>query len=383
MRPGRDSVMSTEGQLADWFEAQTKTLLGDVAKGFDEAVLRPIGASPQATPEKKDHERRCRGHGRCHCLCGLGDACVRPGRPSSLARRCHGSRGRDAERTRRAIRARMCVGGNLPLPPDLSDLAPLTCPSSQPLAPSSIDSAPCMSDCVVRGKENMGDGLVPPTFLHWAKRHAETPEPTPAVQAPTATSVEPRHALDGDAGGAAARPRPGTPDPVPTVLAPPPRVAARSAGAALVVRADTRAKLASANTTPGPSVRAGAVAAAHVFLAAPCCRAYSDTCPATNPGKACDAAPKAADAAPKAADAAPKPRRGGARGATTLALLALAGALLAAMWGRVLFPVDPPPPSDPDVAALNARFDAAIKVSSHLCISSRGALIRDRCRIYI
>lgn len=46
--------MSAEGQLADWFEAQTKTLLGDVAKGFDEAVLRPIGATPPATPEKEE-----------------------------------------------------------------------------------------------------------------------------------------------------------------------------------------------------------------------------------------------------------------------------------------------------------------------------------------
>ncbi len=149
MRPGRESGMSAEGHLADWFEAQTKTLLGDVAKGFDEAVLRPIGASPPATPEKKDDERRCRGQGRCRCLCVLGDACARPvqgQQPRATRHAC-------ASATRRAIRARMCMGGDLALSPDLLNFSRLTCPSSQLLALSCLSTPPGYSRMCRQGKE--------------------------------------------------------------------------------------------------------------------------------------------------------------------------------------------------------------------------------------
>ena len=44
----------------------------------------------------------------------------------------------------------------------------------------------------------------------------------------------------------------------------------------------------------------------------------------------------------------------------------------------MLFPSDPPPPSDADVAALSVGFDAMVRASSQLSISSRGALKRDR-----
>ena len=51
--------------------------------------------------------------------------------------------------------------------------------------------------------------------------------------------------------------------------------------------------------------------------------------------------------------------------------------LLAALWAGLLFPSQPAP-SDPDVAALGRRFDAAIADAAGLAVTSRGALRRDR-----
>lgn len=60
---------------------------------------------------------------------------------------------------------------------------------------------------------------------------------------------------------------------------------------------------------------------------------------------------------------------------------ALGVGLLALLWGGVLFP-QVPKPSDPDVAALSERFQAAIDSLSGLSVSSIGQLVRDRDTLF-
>ena len=60
---------------------------------------------------------------------------------------------------------------------------------------------------------------------------------------------------------------------------------------------------------------------------------------------------------------------------------ALAAAVAAALWAGVILP-RPRPPSDPDVAALSGRFDAAVAAASGLSVSSYGSLRRDRDTLF-